>query len=122
LRANSDDPLVQMMGMQRATQFVELLIVNWPVLDDTPHSDDEDDDADKDIADARQTRHRRRACRRRLLCEAAAAVASSFEDEDDVVHDASEAVTIVSAPSVHSVQVAGCARRASMPPSSTCRR
>jgi hypothetical protein len=69
LRANSDDPLVQMMGMQRATQFVELLIVNWPVLDDTPHSDDEDDDGDKHIADAsdRFVVVIRRACRRRLL-------------------------------------------------------
>lgn len=97
LRANSDDPLVQMMGMQRATQFVELLIVNWPALDDTPPDEDddadEDTDGDKRIADASSADD-----------EAAAAVAE--EDEDDVVHDASEAVTIVSAPSVHQVQVA----------------
>jgi hypothetical protein len=48
LRTNTNDPLVSMMGMQRASQFVELLIVNWATLDD---DDDDDDDATETTED-----------------------------------------------------------------------
>lgn len=89
LRANTDDPLVLMMGMQRASQFVELLIVNWPALDDEPEDDDDDGDAMDDDDD----------------------------DEDDVVvHSAEEIQVVAPAATIRVVQVAQVAQAEAVVP------